>query len=258
MKSDSRSRIWAFVSDNIIALSTVVAGVGVIIWQAIAAPSNLDPTSAAILALLCLLATSEIIESRKRLDRIQETIDEQIPKILAVLPTSRIRRFPDSESGTTYLYKRLEDAKTSIDFASVDVVSRATAEQARNKLVETRIKIAASGTVRFRYLFRANTGRIARVKDMLKGAVAGKFFTACLPRDAGNLPVMSFIIFDNEEVFTRNPYEVGEEEIYVAIENPDVAGLFSKWFDRLWNLSVKIDPKLYYEQQAAELDHLLN
>ena len=92
------SGFWSFIGENIVALSTVFAGVFVLVWQATTDPSNLDPISAAMLALICLLATSEVVERRKRLDKIQNSIDNNIAKILSLLPLAEIKRFPDSIS----------------------------------------------------------------------------------------------------------------------------------------------------------------
>jgi tetrahydromethanopterin S-methyltransferase subunit G len=257
MKGRNSVKFWTFVSDNIVALATVAAGIGVLIWQAIASPENLDSIHAAILGLLILLATAEIVESRKRLDRIQETVDKDMSRILAQLPTTEIRRFPDSEAGITYLSRRLDEAEGSIDFASIDVRSRTTAKQVRERLKKARVGTAAGGEVRFRYLFRPSQGRITRVKEMLSTAVPGKYFTAALKGDLQGVPLMPFTILDDQEVFARSPYAVGEDEVYVSITHPEVVALFSQWFNRLWATALKIDPKIPYEEQAKELEDLL-
>lgn len=252
-----RAEFWTFVSDNVVALSTVVTGVGILIWQAVSDPANLEPVTAAILGLLCLLATSEMVESRKRLDRIQDTIDEEMAKIVAYLPVAEIRRFPDSASSIAYLCRRMGEAKTSIDLAAIDVSVRTPAKQARDTFLQVRSNVVAEGTVRFRYLFRPNQGRINRLEDLLSKSIPGKFFVASLPYHIESIPQPPFYIFDGEEVCARSPYEVGKEEVYVSVRHPDVVSFFSQWFDHLWTLSVKIDPKLPYEEQIKELDRPL-
>lgn len=256
MARNDRAKFWAFVGDNIVALSTVIAGVGVIIWQAIADPANPDPVLTAILGLLCLLATSEMVESRKRLDRIQSTVDRQVAQILTLLPVAEVRRFPDSESALTYLSRRAKDAGVSIDYASLDVV-RSRVRSAHKKWLRDRNDLIEGGETRYRYLFRANAQRNVQVRKWLSNSVAGRFFTAGFSPRSLNAPMMVFVVLDNEEVFVRSPYEVGEDEVYMSIRHPDVVALFSQWFNRLWASATKIDPRLSYEQQVAELDRLL-
>ena len=117
--------------------------------------------------------------------------------------------------------------------------------------------MVAEGGIRFRYLFRVNQGRIKRLKELLTKAIPGKFFGASLPYDVQSIPLPPFYIFDGEEVCTRSPYDIGEEEVYVSVKHPHVVSFFSQWFDRLWALSMKIDPQALYEEQIEALDRLL-
>ena len=257
MKRNDRSRIWEFISNNIIGLSTVAAGIGVLIWQAMVAPAQLDPVSTAILGLLCLLATSEIVENRRRLDRIQATVDEEIARMLSVLPTGQIKRFCDSDSALIYLSTRIRDCQVSVDFASLDMI-RSRAKAAQDKLLKARSDSIKSGKARHRYLFQVNERRANLAKEWLVHSVPGKFFTAGFGGFLRTIPMVNIIILDGEEVFTRSPYQVGEEEIYMSIRQTDIVAFFTQWFNQLWNSATRIDPALPHDQQAAEIDRLLS
>ena len=59
------SKAWEFIGDNIISILTIIIGVLVVILSRL----NILPTSIipeALLALLCMLATSELVERRKK------------------------------------------------------------------------------------------------------------------------------------------------------------------------------------------------
>ena len=247
---------WAFVGENIVALATVVAGIGVIIWQAVAAPADLDPVSVAVLGLLCLLATSEMVESRKRLERLQQTLDDDLSRIMALLPMAEVRRFIDSESAFAFLCEKTDMATVSIDHASLDCAVRSRAKQSRDRYTQVRNETIKAGNIRYRYLFYPSEAHIRKVGQWLEDSHVGKFFAASTPGQLSAIPMMVFVIIDNAGVFVRSPYEVGEDEVYLYLQHPGVIALFSQWFRRLWATSVKIDPRLSYEEQLAQLDGL--
>ncbi len=250
-------KIWSFISENVVALSTVIAGVAILIWQSVTNFQNIDPFSAAILGLLCLLATSEMVEGRKRLEKIQETLDKEISRIAPMLSGVSVKRFSDSESGLNYLCEKINNASVSIDYASIDSQSRTSAGKMLGKLSESQVNVISKGEVRFRYLFQSREGRTKGIQSLLKVAKAtGKFFSASLPHNKDEFPILSFVIFDNVELFTRSPYNLGDDEIYLSIQHPDIVSLFLQWYNQLWNIATKIDPRLPYEKQMEIVNNL--
>jgi hypothetical protein len=43
MKSGNSVKFWSFISDNVVALATVAAGLDVLVWQAFASPMGHGP-----------------------------------------------------------------------------------------------------------------------------------------------------------------------------------------------------------------------
>ena len=75
---------------------------------------------------------------------------------------------------------------------------------------------------------------------MEKGSIHN-FYSAFQKRSSSDLPLLSFTIFDKEEVITRAPYFLGEDPVYVAIQSKEVAKLFGGYFDKLWDGAKKIE-----------------
>lgn len=268
MKTNKKIRVWDFIGNNIFALSTIVAGVGVISWQSFGNTANFDAVSSAILGLLCLLATSEIIEGRKRLDNIHEDMEIGFSRILSKLPEVEVKRFPDSRTAIEYLCERVSCATVSVDQTSLDK-RRSQDIKLHDKFRRVKDDIIKydKKDIRYRYLFRATERRIEAVKTWLEPSNKGRFFTAGYKASEDSFPLMMFFIFDEEEVYVRNPYGYGEEEVYLSIRHPDIVALFSHCFNHLWrnadrcfehNKNDEKQKQLYeYEQQIKELDLLL-
>ncbi|MEO1396253.1 MAG: hypothetical protein AAFV90_25435, partial [Cyanobacteria bacterium J06634_5] len=49
-----------------------------------------------------------------------------------------------------------------------------------------------------------------------------------------NIPLISFIIIDQNEVFTRAPVKRGSEDEYIVIRNQKVVELFKKYYEDLF------------------------
>ena len=62
------SKAWEFIFDNIISILTIIIGVLVVILSQLhILPTSIIPE--VLLALVCMLATSELVERRKKLRR---------------------------------------------------------------------------------------------------------------------------------------------------------------------------------------------
>jgi hypothetical protein len=258
------SRFWAFVGDNIVSLATIAFGVGVIIWQRISTPSP-DPVSLVILALLCLLATSELVERRRRLAKIQAEVDqireanELLTRKLSQFPDVVVKRFSDYEQAIYHLCERVEAAKVCVQQASIDE-RRSTYMRAHDRFHKIRTKVIRDSKIDYRYLFQINERRVNNVSKWLEDT-KGKFFAAGLniARQPDDTPIgfLTFTIFDHEEVYVRPPYNLGQSADYLLIRNPEVVNLFSDWFNYLWSQAVRIDPHLPSKQREAMLKSLL-
>lgn len=92
------SDIWAFIGDNVTSLLTVAGGVIAITLEQLGWMPSV-PIHSVILGLLVLLATSELIERRRQLSKIQESI-EKIDERIKFVPGARVVRFLGRKTGT--------------------------------------------------------------------------------------------------------------------------------------------------------------
>lgn len=248
------SQLWDFIAENVLALCTVAAGLGVAVWQIIAKPGSLDPVSVAILGLLTLIATSELVERRRGLKRLQVRCDG-ILDLLVNLPSAHVKRFPDSTTAIVYLAKRAREAQVSIDQASIDR-RRSTYPKPHDQFDTVKSSLIKTGKVEYRYLFGVDGRRTANVIRWLTNS-KGRFVAAGLCTFGDPAGVVSFTVFDRREVFVRNPYCIGQSAVYLSIRQPDVVAMFMAWYEYLWHEAEKIDPNLPPDRQRELLDRLL-
>src|SRR5687768_14298352 len=101
-----RNDAWNFVSSNFITLSTVGAGVIVVVLQLFELV-NANNITTAILAILILLATSELIDKSKKINNLETLINEGFANTSQALGGCIVRRFTVSEEGFDYLAQRV-------------------------------------------------------------------------------------------------------------------------------------------------------
>lgn len=134
---------WRFIANNIISLATVFAGVGAIILMTIGVVSP-NVTAGVTLALLTLLATSQLVENRIRLSRIEEAI-ALIPEQVS---GASVTLLPNVESVMDYLIDRTEGAEVQIDQASIDS-RRSRNHVSRKKYDSARMRVIKRDKIRY-------------------------------------------------------------------------------------------------------------
>lgn len=198
---------------------------------------SLEPASGIMLGLLTLLATTQLVENRIKLSRLEE--------MLALLPEqvagASVRLLPDIDSVMDYLVTRTESSKIQIDQASIDL-RRSRNRQSRKKYEDTRLKVIKKNRIKYRYIGRLDDPRrLAMSEELLASGRCQNFFSAFYTNLNDDIPLLNFVIFDNKEVITRYPFDHGKETVYVVISGEVVAKLFSGYFDRLWERAKKAD-----------------
>ena len=76
-----KKSVWKFVSENIFSLLSIAIGVVVIILQGIGIIQG-DLVSMAILALLATLATSQIVETNRKFEGLEDLLEHGFQNVV--------------------------------------------------------------------------------------------------------------------------------------------------------------------------------
>lgn len=240
------SKTWKFIGSNAVSLATISFGLIVIFLDQIKWIRPEDVPSV-ILAVLALLATSEVIERRGKLSKIEERLDDVAEQLKSVR-SAKVIRFSNPEEALEYLTKRTREATESIDQASIDQ-QRSRNTHARQKYIETRQEIVLADRLKFRYVgVLHETRRLEESFRLINGRKLNRYFSGFYLKPSPQIPMMNFNVFDKKEVFTRHPYGTGQDESYVAIQSSEIAEIFTEHFQRLWEESTKLENEEDYNR----------
>ena len=246
------SRVWKFIATNVVSLVSVVTGVVVIVLHELGLlPDRV--LSSIILALLVLLATSELIEKNRRLSELDERLEDMSGQLTDALQGMRVQTFSSTAEVLEYLTKRTRAVRQSVDQASIDHWrSRMTPKRATYN--QTREELILADRVKYRYIgVLYSKRRLEFARRCSLEAETHRFFAGFYPRLRSEFPLMNFVVFDREEVLARYPYEPGQEKNYVLITSPHIAQLFVGYFERLWALSKKLHTEEDYRQLLEQI-----
>ncbi len=76
-----KKSVWKFVSENMLSLLSIAIGVVVIILQGIGIIQG-DLVSMAILALLATLATSQIVETNRKFEGLEDLLEHGFQNVV--------------------------------------------------------------------------------------------------------------------------------------------------------------------------------
>jgi len=250
------NRIWDFISNNLITLSTIITGIVVIVLQQIGIIGP-DQISAAILAILALLATSEIVDKSRKLDRIEDSVAKGFSSTLKAIGNPEVYKFPLIDEGFEYVAKRIREAKFTIDHVgfSPRVPRWSKSNEKYNKAI---ISILKSNRVKYRYVFilRPSGSQITRTVSFLSDSDIKQYFPACYIQHDESFPAFSFILIDQEELIIYYSNVLGEPEVGLSIRHPDIVQVHSDYFRRLWTDATRLNLKKSIElsQQFPQKD----
>lgn len=231
---------WGVVGQNLSTIVTILAAVVALVL------SQLNLISAAVLpgvtiGLLALIAISHLIDSRRLLTSLSGKVDSLAQEIRIRGNSAEIRRFDTAEDAIGYLIWRTKAAKKSVEQASIDK-QRARSTPLRKQYEKAREDLIQSDTVKYRYIGLINEERQFRsVKDVLEKKVTHNFYAAFQYKPEKGFPLLNFVIFDKEEVFSRAPYSIGEDPVYISVRCKEIAELFGGYFEKIWNSATKIE-----------------
>lgn len=252
----SSEKLWSFIGDNLISLATVAAGIIAVVAQQLGWLSG--PTvSSAILGLLCLLATSEIVERTRRLDKIERLIAEKSERTIKSLSGVEATVLPTSEEAFEYMADHIEQARRRIDHAALAPAIPRRTSSAR-KWEQAISKVLRANQVLYRYIASfTDASRLDRVRQHLASPSVKKYYVGHFDTSGTSIPMLSFLIVDDQEIIMHYPYVPGQAEMFLAVKHPDIVRLFSVYYERLWQEATKLNVGGLSQDQVEDvLAHL--
>lgn len=251
-----KKRFWEFVGDNFMSIATIIAGVLVFVLSSIGLISDKLVISA-ILGLLSLLATSEIVDKTRKLNRIEELTRKGFEQTVRDLQGVHVRTWSwtDTNGYLRYLQKRFREARLSIDHAALSPPLPRWFEEMKG-YEEAIQNVLTENKVRYRYIaVFEDPARVERVKRCLTNKVVKRYFVGYYDIDAEAIPIPSFSIIDEEEVLLYFPTAYGELEAWISIRHKDVARAYTSHFRRLWEQSHKLTVDMLVDGTIDQVVH---
>jgi hypothetical protein len=230
----SPEKNWKFIKDNLFTLITIITGAGAIILSQLNRIKPSDVT-VAVLAIVTLLATTELVDKTRRLDRIENTMQKQYSYIRHAIGGVEVLSFTNATTAFQFMSQRILEAQSSIDHAALaPSVPRWHGEHQKYENAIT--KILKSNQVRYRYIADLpEKSRLDRIRKQLSDPSVRQFFVRYFSVKPHSLQFHNFMIFDEKLAIINYPYTEGDPEKFLAIENPEIVAFYVNLFSSLWN-----------------------
>jgi hypothetical protein len=248
---NNTGNIWTFLSKNLVSLITIISGCVVLIIPQLGLITGTHIYTAT-LALLILLATSEVIDKSRKLDTIESRIADGFEKIIHEAGYPHITKFPTPEEGFRYLTNRIKECRTNIEHASL-APSPPRWFTDRQEFSKARINMLKESKIRYRYILwgskdqlgiKGSTSKtLEHVTEWLNDQDIKRCFVSYLEKLDYDVPGISFMIFDNSDLAVYLPSVSGEAEVLIAIKHPIIVEAFTNYFRRLWEDATRLDKK---------------
>lgn len=224
----------SFLGKYGLSLATVLTGVTALGLEALGLlPADAMPK--VLLVVLCLLATTEIVEKSRRLDAIQESVDDGMAELRQKVGAADVTRLPTSEDAHAAMTSAIARAQRSIHHAAVGPGYARMLPQHKRAYYAAAKKVLRDSHVTYKYVtaFHDDQRKI-RVREWLRDPVIRKYFVAHFPTPQ-SVPSPYFLIIDEEEAFIRFPKPADEPDEYLHIREPQVVELLVSYHRLLWS-----------------------
>ncbi len=225
--------IGNFLLQNGLSLATVLCGTGVLAFDQL---SELSPSTfaKATLALLCLLATSEIVDKSRRLRTIEDRICDGFDDLSRRLGRDDVIKFGSSEDAHSYITHEITKTSRCIHHAAIGP----GLEQLRPEYKERQYAAAGAklrdSAITYKYITAFfDLERVDRVQRWIEDADIRRFYVAHYPPDR-LMPTIYFMVFDDTKVVARFPRPAGEVDEYVLITDRTLIEFFLEYHRFLW------------------------
>jgi len=187
-------------------------------------------------ALLSLIVVNQIITNH------------EIANLNKKLTNLKIDKFNNVGDATKYLFQRMGNVQKSVDQLSIGKLKgrpfdlKENYEKARENLISServtyRYIGLLSGEREFSNIFEILERGFEQDSEGFEG-----FYVKFKEHPIGCVPLLSFIVFDGQEIFTQLPASdnVGERPIYLSIKSEEISKLFSVYFMNLFSTAENV------------------
>jgi hypothetical protein len=245
----SSNPLLTFFASNIVSLITILSG-GVAL--ALDRFGLLPPTSLpkVLLALVCLLATSEIVDKARRFDRLHDTVSRGFDDLARRLGKTALER-STSEQAHQYLTEAILRANTCVHHAAVGPGFARMLPEYKKKYYAAIEKKLRESRISYRHVTSFfDLARLTRVQRWLEDPTIHKYFVAYYPAAPAAAATIYFVIVDEEEAVVRFPRAAGEPDEYLRTAEPELVKLFLDYHRLLWQNGNKLK-ELHYDKAAV-------
>ena len=236
--------LWAFLSRNLISLLTIVSGCTVLVLQQFGLVTG-DNIYTATLAILVLLATTEVVDKNMKLDKIEDLIVTEFKRITQESKYAKVLKFPTPEEGFQFLANKLKNCRLSIEHATLAPSPPRWFTERRN-FSEAREKVLKENKIIYKYIIWGSKDQLEipkHVNEWLSNPDIKRVFVSYLEKPNYNVLGISFMIFDKSSVAAYMPSVSGDPEVLIALEHPILLEAFTNYFRRLWEDSKRLNRK---------------
>lgn len=202
----------------------------------------------AVAVLLISLATiighlsDESVKRTKQFDELKHSISENTESILASLQGVKVQRFSSTEDGTRYLCKRYDEAKFTIDQASLAPSLVLSEPHLFPLFEEACCRAVQNPNVSFRYVNTIAKNRLQMIKRFFQLTETRKYFVRYYSEQNDTIPLsLSFTVIDDEELILRFPYDQSEPGYWLSIRQPYIVDLFKSYYAYIWRNAKRLD-----------------
>lgn len=222
----------------IIEIATVITSIIYTIVQNLSSEMNMYETM--IMALLCLIATSAILEDfddERKWKEVKQNLSEEISSITSC----RIIMYSNSTDWVIAMKKLTQNGRHIQDTASLDSSTRSKAKKDHTAIWSYINECCSDSNTTYRHILRIRKNNFDNLLNrIISGSANKNTYFAYYELDA-SFSFPTFGIIDNRYVSTRSPYKEGEQPCYMIIESKQLVEYYNRYFLELWTNAKKID-----------------
>ena len=150
--------------------------------------------------------------------------------------------FNKVEHGIDYMANKMLTARSKVDHASISspLPRHYTSMSDFEKHLED---VAIANHVKIRYVAKTDKHRLKRIKNLLTNPLVNTYYVKTISPDSLSIPIMNFMIIDNEEIILAIP-SFGEGFTFVAAKGTGIIKPFEGFFNLLWAEAEEIDQSI--------------
>jgi hypothetical protein len=244
--------LWDYINKNFFSILTVFGGsVALLLSRIGVLPQDIiAPTT---LALVLLLATSQLVDNARKLENIESALKHGFQETILSLGGVSVIHIAEPEKGQVYLAECVKNAKSRLDHVALSppIPRNHSGSIELEQAIE---KTLLLNLVRYRYICSFyDSARATRVKKHLSNSKISKYFVGYFETQPNSVPLPNYLIVDDSEVVAIFPYIYGEPEVWLSIKHPEIVKMFSKYTERLWVESKKLTMKDVQSEKFIEV-----